>query len=426
MARSTRSPKLETRSARLKLPIAKKPVFVKLAPGLHLGYRRNQTAGTWMVRRIEDGKDWTSRIADADDFEAADGNAILDWWQAQEKARTLARPERVMENAAKPLTVDQALAAYKADLRTRGADTGNVSRLLGHIPAAMRGKAVALLTARELRQWRDGLATTLAPSSVNRTCTAWKAALNLAAAHDERIVNSRAWETGLATIPDAEQSRNVILSDATVRGIIAAARAQSAEFGVLIEVAAVTGARVSQLARIEVQDLQADGDAPRLLMPTSKKGKGQKVVQRRPVPLPAGLALKLRALSAGRAATARLLVKPSGEPWMKSDHSRLFRRAAKAAGEDPNVVTMYALRHSSKCIGNLEQNDRVPRSTVDRDTSRADDFRTRGGPWMIKRTQSLSVSQHGEALRLVRRVGLSRSRPHHRLPPRFRDQAGAL
>ena len=54
MARSTRSSTLETRTSRLKLSISKKPVFVKIAPGVGLGYRRNQTAGTW-VARVADG-----------------------------------------------------------------------------------------------------------------------------------------------------------------------------------------------------------------------------------------------------------------------------------------------------------------------------------------------------------------------------------
>ena len=33
--------------------------------------------------------------------------------------------------------------------------------------------------------------------------------------------------------------------------------------------------------------------------------------------------------------------------WKKSDHTRPFARAVKAVGEDPEQVTMYALRHSS-------------------------------------------------------------------------------
>ena len=34
---------------------------------------------------------------------------------------------------------------------------------------------------------------------------------------------------------------------------------------------------MSQLAQMEVQDLQAEGAAPRLMMPTSRKGKGKKI-----------------------------------------------------------------------------------------------------------------------------------------------------
>ena len=74
MARSARSAKLETRSTRLKLPVAKKPVFVKIGPSIGLGYRRNQTAGTWVVR-VADGKggNWTKAIGAADDFDNSDG-----------------------------------------------------------------------------------------------------------------------------------------------------------------------------------------------------------------------------------------------------------------------------------------------------------------------------------------------------------------
>jgi len=40
----------------------------------------------------------------------------------------------------------------------------------------------------------------------------------------------------------------------------------------LVETAAVTGARVSQLARLEVQDVQGDRGDPRVMMPSSRKG----------------------------------------------------------------------------------------------------------------------------------------------------------
>src|SRR5262249_9030969 len=195
-------------------------------------YRRNRTVGTW-VARVADGRgsNWTKSLGSADDFDEADGAAILDFWQAQEKARTIGRGEHNSLGSSKPFTVAQALDSYEADLKTRGGDIHNVARVRGHLSQPLLDGVVALLTPRELRRWRDGLAKSLAPASVNRTTTVLKAALNLAAQHDQRISNRRAWEAGLAMIPDAQQSRNVILPDAVVREIIAAAYQQSEQFG---------------------------------------------------------------------------------------------------------------------------------------------------------------------------------------------------
>jgi integrase len=251
-------------------------------------------------------------------------------------------------------------------------------------------KPVALLEARELRRWRDGLAKKLAAATVNRTCTGLKAAFNIAADQDDRIVSRRAWEIGLATIDDAEQSRNIILPEPAVRKVIAAANEQSVGFGILIEVAAVTGARISQLARLQVQDVQAAGSSPRLMMPSSAKGKGRKKIDRRPVPIPEGLAAKLRLIAADRPTTAPLLVKPSGEPWKKSDHSRPFARAAKAAGQDPERVTMYALRHSS-IVRQILAGVPIRVVAVNHDTSIA----------MLERTYSRHIGDHSDALARV-------------------------
>ncbi|HEX3885307.1 MAG TPA: tyrosine-type recombinase/integrase [Stellaceae bacterium] len=367
--------------------MAKKPVFVKIGPQLGLGYRRNHTAGTW-VARVADGAgaNWTKAIGNADDFEDASGGAVLDFWQAQEKVRALARDSR---EGAKPVTVEaitvaKAIDRYEADLKTRGGDAGNAARVRTHLTPALARQTVAALTARDLRTWRDAIATKLKPASVNRTTTGLKAAFNLAADQDERITTRRPWEIGLATILGAEESRNVILPDARVRELVAAATVQSREFGLLIEVAAVTGARISQLARLEIQDLQADRPDPRLMMPVSRKGKGAKAVLRRPVPIPAGLAAKL---ATDRADTAPLLLKPSGEPWRKSDHSRLFTRAVRRVGLDPDEVTLYALRHSS-VVRQVLAGVPVRVVAVNHDTSVA----------MLERTYSRFIGDHADAL----------------------------
>src|SRR5262249_23361722 len=111
--------------------------------------------------------------------------------------------------------------------------------------------------------------------------------------------------------------------------------------GLLVEVLAVTGARPVQVARLLVGDLQKD----RLLMPRSAKGRGRKRIDRRPIPIPPTLAVRLRVTAGDRPADAPLLQRSDGQAWQASDHSRPFERALAAAGL-PKVVP-YTLRHSS-------------------------------------------------------------------------------
>jgi integrase len=115
----------------------------------------------------------------------------------------------------------------------------------------------------------------------------------------------------------------------------------------LVELAAVTGARVSQLARIEVRDLQAGRADPRLLVPASHKGRRRKRVERHPVPIPSGLAIRLLTRVRGRDDRAPLLLKADGSSWRSGDHARPFARVVTSTGLDTANVTLYALRHSS-------------------------------------------------------------------------------
>src|SRR5262249_18877448 len=207
----------------------------------------------------------------------------------QEKARAIARSDNGRDTG-KPVTVAEAINAYEHDLRMREGDPYNVNRIRNYLTPSLGDKVVALLAAKDLQRWRAGV-NGLEPASINRTVRVLKAALNLAAQHDERIVNRHAWGDGLPMIPNADRSRNVILTAQDVRRIGAAAYEHSPEFGFLVEGSAVTGAPVGQIIRLQVQDLQADRDSPRLMMPVSRKGRGRKEVQHRPVPIPRDLAV---------------------------------------------------------------------------------------------------------------------------------------
>jgi integrase len=213
---------------------------------------------------------------------------------------------------------------------------------------------VQLLNAHELKKWRDGLLGKLAPATVNRVCRCLCAALELVRQHDERIQNRQAWEVGLAGLPDAQEARNVILSDDKVREFVATAYAHDPKLGLLVDVLAITGARPSQAVRLRVEDLHDHPLRPKLMMPKSAKGGGrnrnQKKHERYSVPITVQLATKLRAAANGRAGDAPLLVQSDGSPWGNNPGQRYHRHVDKIVttiGLDPAVVTVYALRHSS-------------------------------------------------------------------------------
>jgi integrase len=356
MARKVSFSAMESRSARLnKFTIRRRPYSgPSLARGILLMYRRNKTNGTWVLK-VSDGHGayWTKGFGLADDFEDADGRNVLTFHQAQERAKKLARGGDGNAGAT-PITVDGALNAYKIDLTARGANPYNAEWPRVHLTSALLSKPVAMLAATELRKWRDSLLGTMAPSTINRLCGCLCAALEQAALHDKRIQNRDTWETGLAGLPNAQEARNVILTDDKVREFVAAAYGIDDKFGLLTDTLAITGARPSQAARLRVQDLRDHPLRPKLMMPKSAKGgdrnRAERKLDRYSVPITVQLAARLREAAKGRPDHAPLLLQGDGSPWGDNPGQRYHRHADKvvtAIGLDPAEVTMYALRHSS-------------------------------------------------------------------------------
>ncbi|MGA7486599.1 MAG: site-specific integrase, partial [Xanthobacteraceae bacterium] len=170
MAPRLRSPTLETRTARLRLKVRRKPYFVPVAPGIALGYRRNLGPGSWLVR-CADGKGgaWTKGFSTADDFEDPNGEQVLDFWAAQVRARELVRGKH--PDATKPVTVSEALDEHERDLAARGGLVAHVQRVRRLLSPVLLERPVGLLVMRELRRWRDSrLALGLAAGTVTREC----------------------------------------------------------------------------------------------------------------------------------------------------------------------------------------------------------------------------------------------------------------
>ena len=84
------------------------------------------------------------------------------------------------------------------------------------------------------------------------------------------------------------------------------------------------------------------------MMPSSRKGKGIKRIERKPVPITSSLAAQLRQAAGNRARTEPLLLKADVQPWRpnNADYRTPVLSAVRRAGLDP-TVTLYALRHSS-------------------------------------------------------------------------------
>ncbi len=343
----TRKSNLKSRSWRLEQPIRKKPYFETIVYGVLLGYRPTKGRGerdngTWVVRVTKnDGTDWTKAIGKADDFDKSDGNIILSYDQAQDKAKETAKTGKPIGDD----TVAAAIDRYETDLKGRGGDVRSVSRLRLHLSDKLARKDVGSLTKEELEAWRDSLKGKMKPASVNRTITALRATLNMVADGNERITR-RPWAVGLRAIGGAGKARNVILDEQDVRTVIGAAYQDSNEFGLLVELAAVTGARPSQLLRLQGEDVQAGFTSagrrqPRLMMPVSRKGRGEKKIARRPVPIPESLANRLT----GR--TGQLLHRPDGHSWAMTNLPRYFEAFIKGLRLSQPKVTIYALRHTS-------------------------------------------------------------------------------
>jgi hypothetical protein len=89
MARTVREAALATRSARLRLPPRVKPYWRVIEQGLHVGYRRRGTGGTWIARRRnERGIYRETKLGLADDLQDANGDSILNFSEVQRAARS--------------------------------------------------------------------------------------------------------------------------------------------------------------------------------------------------------------------------------------------------------------------------------------------------------------------------------------------------
>jgi integrase len=329
------------------------------------------------MRRYLGAKYSEEPIGHADDRQAADGEAVLTFDQAMERARARAaavRETAKLEAMGPALTVAAVVEEYIVAREQREASAGLKkdvrTRLTRHIlsRAALAGRKLGEITSEHLSDLRRSLK--MGPGGVRRISNDFRAALNAAAKRYASRIPPTFRDTvkdGFSTIdsatsPVAREAQ--ILPDADIRALIEGAWAVDAEsdwggdLARMVLLLAATGARFSQVQRLTVADVQFA--EKRLMMPASRKGRAEKPKKPTPVRVGDDVLEALPPATNGRKGHETLLLRPRWRqvgpvtweryergPWRSaSELTRPWGEVVARAGLAPATVP-YALRHSS-------------------------------------------------------------------------------
>jgi integrase len=383
---------LESRSSRLKKLPQKQPYWTKLVEGRIIGYYRPQSksAGSWIAkfRDAETGARKQATLGFADDFTEADGDKILTWAQASEKAREWfdqASQEAVLLAGGEvlpkgPFKVADSMAAYFEDAERRGVkglDRDRQRSALWILPE-LGALEVAKLTRRQIETWQKKLADApkrkrTAKAGVkshkkkaskddppppkpappisddekrarkdtsNRVLSTLKAALNHALDRG-RIRHGEAWQA-VKPYKGTTSSRIMFLKDEDQVRLV---NVCPPDFRRLVQGALYTGARYSELCRLRVKDFNASNGS--IYIEFSKSGKHRHIV------LTEEAQAFFSSITAGRLDIELMFLRDEvtrrkrpevGGGWGASDQTRYMALACKAA--EISKISFHELRHT--------------------------------------------------------------------------------
>ena len=376
MARTVKDVRLDSRAARERLAVRKKPYFRVIDTGRHLGYYKGLRTGSWLARTYDGTRYAEKKLGVADDVLDANGKDILSFSGAQAAAREwfegLAIAKATEASGPTP-TVQAVVEDYIAarDGREAVRQGRDVRSSAGHklklhvlADAGLADLDLAQLSADKLRTWRNGLSGTAA--SRQRVTNDFKAALNRAAPN---ATVRLAIKDGLATpkdeVPDAvgDEASDIeskILSDNDVRRFLKAVRDGGGEdlYRICL-VLASTGTRFAQARRLKVRDVQVSRG--RIMVPASHKGRvGTQARAAVPVPVGDDVIEALLPVLSGRKGDEPLLerwrhvqtgpatwARDTRGPWQTAAEMARPIRAAATAAKLPASASSYSFRHSS-------------------------------------------------------------------------------
>jgi len=351
MARTVRNSKLDSRSARSRLPASKTVHWVAIDRGKAVGYRKGAKGGVWIAKLVRAEGRKEIALGGADDVLDANGGTILTYSQAQERARAWFLQ---MEGGERPapapiITVAEAVRRYIAYLKAEAKTAKDAEqRLNKHVIPTLGSRPVVALTLTDLEHWRNGLVRhdeddpdteRRSKDTANRLLNYLKAALNrLMLDPRNSITDDRAWRF-LKPFEAVGQARHVHLDAAQVARLL---NVTVGAFRRLITGALLTGCRAGELKAMRVSDFHRETST--LNVAGGKTGKRDVVLTSEGVTFFDGI-------SAGRRPDELLFVRDDGAPWGSHDHHRPTTATVTAA-ELPADTVFYSLRHTyaSQCL----------------------------------------------------------------------------
>jgi integrase len=342
--RRVRAADLETRAARQRLKARGKPYYRNLGDNTHLGYRKGQRRGVWVVRRYVGGESpyIMETIAEADDHLDSNGVTVLDFWQAEERARGTPK------HGSGKYTVADAVSDYLEHIEGRPSWNDTKLRLAAYALPAFGTMRAERLTAATLRRWHRDLVTEARrfrngtrvvdqsdPDAVrrrkvsaNRILGLLKAVLNFAFA-EGKVASDLEWRR-VKPFSKVDRSRSAYLKLAECQRLL---NACDPEFRLLVRAALETGARYGELRCLRVGDY--DPDNGKLYIGLTKSGDSRHVT------LTADGQSFFEQLTAGKPSSAPML----GRVWKPSHQLGPMRQACERAKIDP-PVGFHQLRHT--------------------------------------------------------------------------------
>jgi integrase len=359
VGRRVKDARLDNRTSRLSLRHRSEPYWRLVSEGCHLGYYRGARVGKWVARfrRPGSGSGYAkTTLGEADDVRDADGEAILNFEQADAAARRWFNEIAGTGGRPTAQTVADALDAYlegftgKSLGSTRARVESIIRPALGHLRLSTltrqsigdwhkaRARSPAMLRTKRGAEKRNERpadtpdAVRSRRATANRDLTVLKAALNRFA-DDHSGLPVYAWRD-VKPFKGVDGAKLRYLNDDEARRLV---NACDPEFRPMVQASLLTGARYGELAALKVTDI--DLKAQTLWLRDTKAGKSRVVYLE-----DEGTRLFAAAVAAKRGDTL-VFPRPDGKAWNPSQQARHLQRAC-ANGKITPGATFHDLRRT--------------------------------------------------------------------------------